>query len=87
MITAEKKKLYIEPSYLQKIKHFTNGVEIVIVKIVNIFKEEIKMRGMIQKKLKQEFLDFKKAYNQIDNLHFMWFNIPKKPKQLTLGVF
>ena len=54
---------------------------------INLCKEEIKMRGMVQKNLKQEFLDFKKAYNQIDNIHFMWFNIPKKSKQTTLEAF
>ena len=54
---------------------------------INLCKEEIKMRGMVQKKLKQEFLDFKKAYNQIDNLHFKLFNIPKKSKQTTLEAF
>ena len=45
------------------------------------------MRGMVQKKLKQEFLDFKKAYNLIDYLHYMCFNIPKKSKQSTLEAF
>ncbi len=40
------------------------------------------MRGMVQKKLKQEFLDFKIAYNQIDNLHFIWFKVGQKHQTL-----